>query len=646
MKTQPVRPARLEFDADGVPFSADYGDVYHARAGALAQAAHVFLGGNGLPGRWRGRARFTVLELGFGLGNNFLATWDAWRRHAEPGARLHYVAIERHPLTLDDLRRVHAASPVRALADALAAQWPATTPNLHRLVFDDARVQLTLAWFDVRDVLPELMLRYDACYLDGFAPARNPQMWERRIVRALGRLAAPDATAATWSVARGVRDALAESGFVVERAPGFDERPDMTVARYAPAFAPRAAPARSVPSAPPSRVVIVGGGLAGCAAAWALAEQGIASTLYERHAAPARESSGNPAGLFHGVVTTYDGPHARWGRAAALQIAPLARRAIDTEGAPGAVDGLLRLEADDTLAAMRAALAAQALPAAYVDAIDAAEASRRAGVALGDAAWWYPQGGWVSPAALCASLLRAAGPAVDWRGGVAVDALRDDGTAWHLVGADGAPLDDGVDAVVLADNADPSRWIGGAAWPLQRVRGQLTALAADAWPQAHLRLPVAGAGYLLPPLAGQLWCGATSTADDDAPERRIDDDAANVAQLQRLLGGAAAPTAADAVAARVGWRLVAADRLPLVGALPDAAASAAAARLDQPRFVPRRRGLHVLGALGARGIAWAPLAARTLAALIAGTPCPVEASLLDAVDAARFVSRRARRGGD
>ena len=645
MKTQPVQPARLEFDADGVPFSAEYGDVYHARGGALAQAAHVFLGGTGLPARWQCRERFAILELGFGLGNNFLATWDAWRRDAAACERLYYVAIEKHPPARDELARVHAASPLRGLADELAAQWPAATPNLHRLDFDDGRVQLLLGWFDVRDALPELVARFDAFYLDGFAPARNPAMWEPRVVHALGRLAAPGATAATWSVARPLRDALAESGFVVERAPGFGDKREMTVARWAPSFAPRSAPARAA-AAPPPRVAIGGGGVAGCAMAWALAEQGIASMIFERHAVPARESSGNPAGLFHGVVTAVDGPHARWGRAAALQAAPLARRAIAVHGAPGGVDGVLRLESGgaQALAAMRATLAAQALPPDVIDALDAAEASRRAGLALRDAAWWHPQGGWIEPAALCASLLRDAGTAVDWRGGVTANTLADDDTQWCVFGADSAVLDR-VDAVVLADNGDPSRWIGGAAWPLQRMRGQITALAADDWPQARARVPIAGGGYLLPPLAGRLWCGATNEPDaggNDA-QPRTDDAAANLARLRQMLGDAVAPAADDAVAARVGWRCIAIDRLPLLGALPDAAAIARASRLDQPRFVPRLRGLYTVNALGSRGIAWAPLAARTVAALIAGTPCPVEASLLDAVDAARFVSRHARR---
>ena len=119
MKTAPVQPAVITFDADGVPRAGAFDDPYHARAGALGQARHVFLGGNRLPERWRGKARFTVLETGFGLGNNFLATWDAWRGDARRCERLHYVAIEKHPPTRDDLARVHAGSPLRALAEAM-----------------------------------------------------------------------------------------------------------------------------------------------------------------------------------------------------------------------------------------------------------------------------------------------------------------------------------------------------------------------------------------------------------------------------------------------------------------------------------------------------------------------------------------------
>ena len=105
VKTEPIRPARIDFTAEGVPFAPDFDDIFHPRAGALRQAQHVFLGGNGLPERWQGREEFTILETGFGLGNNFLATWAAWRCDPPRPRRLYFISIEKHPLRRDDLAR-------------------------------------------------------------------------------------------------------------------------------------------------------------------------------------------------------------------------------------------------------------------------------------------------------------------------------------------------------------------------------------------------------------------------------------------------------------------------------------------------------------------------------------------------------------
>src|SRR6185295_6726233 len=185
MKTEPIRPAEIRF-SDGVPFSAEFGDVYHPAAGALLQAEHVFLAGNGLPARWQGRTRFVVLETGFGLGNNFLATWDAWRRDAQRCDTLVFISTELNPLRRDDLQHVPREPAWAALAPQLEAAWPPLTPNLHRLSFEGGRVQLLLALGDARDWLPELVAEVDAFYLDGFAPARNPDAWDSRLLKTLG----------------------------------------------------------------------------------------------------------------------------------------------------------------------------------------------------------------------------------------------------------------------------------------------------------------------------------------------------------------------------------------------------------------------------------------------------------------------------
>ena len=642
MKTRAIVAASLTATADGVPFSAAYDDVYHPKAGALAQAQHVFLRGSGLPERWRGRECFVVLETGFGLGNNFLATWDAWRR--DPGAcrQLHFVSIEQHPLARDDLRALPRDDALKPLAALLADAWPPLTPNLHRLEFEGGRVQLLLALGDVADWLPELVAQVDAFYLDGFAPARNPQMWQPRLYKAMARLAVPGATAATWTAARSVRDGLSAAGFAVEVAPGQGGKRDITLARYAPAYTPRPAlPGRPAARAA-GRAAIIGAGLAGCATAWALTRQGWRCTLLDRHAGPASEASGNPAGLFHGIVNPQDGAHARLHRAAALEAQRCVRTAIRLGGVTGAVDGVLRLETSGLDApAMQAQLDALGLPADYVQALDAPRAAAIAGVALRHPAWFYPGGGWVRPGELAQALLRGAGDALAWRGNTAVAALRRADDAWQLLSNDGSVIEE-ADIVVLANGSDALRLLHEPGWPVQRVRGQLSIADAARLP-ACPRVPVAGAGYVVPPHAGRVVFGASSQAGDDDPTVRRADHHANIAQLEGLLG-VAVDVPPESLDGRTAWRMTTADRLPIVGAVPDvAAAGRPGLRLDQPRFVPRVPGLFVFTALGSRGITWCALMGQVLAAAASGTPSPLESGLLDAVDPARFLTREARR---
>ena len=647
MKTAPVVAADLAFDAEGVPFSARFGDRYHPRQGAFAQAAHVFLAGNELPRRWQGRDRFVILETGFGLGNNFLAVWNAWRADPQRSRRLHFISIEKHPFAAADLRRAHARSPHPELARALVAAWPPLTPNLHRLTFDGGRVELLLALGDIDAWLPEIVATVDAFFLDGFAPDRNPAMWQPRVFKALARLAAAGATAATWSAANAVRAGLAGAGFEVASAPGSGGKRDVTLARFAPRFAPRRAPARiGLATGTSQHALIVGAGLAGTAAAHALAEQGWRSTLFDRLPRIAAGASGNPAGIFHGTVNPHDGTHARFNRAAALQACIAAREAIAAHGVDGQVNGLLRIESRATPPQMAQQLLALGLPPEYAQALDADATAAMSGLPACAPAWFYPGGGWIDPGAFAASRLARAGDAVALRLDANVAAIRQSDEGWQVLDASGRPQAQ-AEVLVLANACGATALLGETVMPpLQRIRGQTTQLPLPV-PDLRLpRLPVAGNGYVLPPLrdATTALFGATAQIDDDEAELRAEDQARNLLQLARLTGSAPALDR-TALAGRVGWRCTAPDRLPLIGGVPDAdALRAAGPRRDQPRFVPRAPGLYVFTGLASRGITWATLGASTLASQISGAPCPLEASLLDAIDAGRFESRQVRRG--
>ncbi|MBL0731074.1 bifunctional tRNA (5-methylaminomethyl-2-thiouridine)(34)-methyltransferase MnmD/FAD-dependent 5-carboxymethylaminomethyl-2-thiouridine(34) oxidoreductase MnmC [Piscinibacter sp. HJYY11] len=640
MNTRPITAATLAYTDDGVPYSAHYQDIYHPRAGAFVQARYVFLGGNELPARWQGRSRFVVLETGFGLGNNFLATWQAWRDDPARCERLVFISVEQHPLTADDMRRAHAQSPAPTLAATLVDAWPSLTHNLHTLEFEAGRVRLLLALGDVRSWLPELVADVDAFYLDGFAPARNAEMWDAHIAKALARLAAPGATLATWTSASAVREGLRSAGFDVREARGTGGKRDITLARYAPSFVPRRPPSRTSRHATPQHALIVGAGLAGSATALALAQEGWSSTVYDRRDTPASETSGNPAGLFHGIVNAQDGTHARFNRAAALMARRAIRRVLEDPSVAGAINGLLRLD-EAQPAALQDVITRLGLPADYVQAVSPAEASALSGVTLRQAAWFYPGGGWVDPAATARAWLAQASPLARFQGGVTVSRLKRHGDSWQLLDAEGRVLDE-AESVVLANAAEAMRLLDAHDWPIGIVRGQISHFQRDLVPHLVLpRLPLAGSGYVLPEVNGLALFGATSQPGDREPDVRPADHAANLAVLRDLTGVELGDLPIETVHGRVGWRTAAQDRLPVVGAVP--APADQQGRLDQPRFVHCLPGLFVFTALGSRGITWSTLGARTVASWIAGAPAPIEASLVDAIAPARFISRSARR---
>jgi tRNA 5-methylaminomethyl-2-thiouridine biosynthesis bifunctional protein len=639
VKTEPIVAAQIDF-TQGVPRSPRFDDVCHPRSvgtvqscgGALEQARAVFLAGNGLPERWRGRARFTILETGFGLGNNFLATWAAWRNDPQRCERLHFVSLEKHPLTGDDLRRALAPSPLAPLARQLVAAWPPLTPNLHRLTFESGRVQLLLGLGDAATLARELVARVDAFYLDGFAPARDEAMWSPQLFASLARLAAADATAATWSAARVVRDGLSAAGFEVHAhaAPGAER--DITRAHYAPRFTPVAPPGRVLPATAPSHAIVIGAGLAGAATARALALQGVLCTVLDAQPRPATQASGNPAGLFHGTVGADDAVHTRWHRAASFAAADWVRTSQ-----AGACDGLLRLNRTQDLTAMQALLAAQQLPAAYLQALDAAQASVRAGLALTQPAWLFTAGGWAGPRALVQHALAA--PGVMWQGNAGVHSIERSDGGWLVRGSDARVLAQ-APVVVLANADDALRLAALPSHWSRRVRGQVTWLAAQ---DAALtsRMPIASGGYVLAlPNGGGLLIGATSQPGDDDAQVREADHARNLERARQLLGVDVARAGA-LLHGRVGWRVVTRDRLPLVGMAPDLDAPLPARR-HTPRLLARQQGLYMHTALGSRGITSAALGGELLAAQLCGAPWPLEADLADAIDPARFALRTAR----
>lgn len=618
-----------------------------------------------LPRRWAGRDRFVVLQKGLDGGADFLAAWAAWRCDPQRCGRLVYIAIDADPPGVNALQALPRDPDTAPLAAQLISAWPPLTPDLHELDFEDGRVELRLIVDRWRHGLSELIASVDAVLLDGRVGQLASEAEQKHLARRLARLAAPGALltgVATDGVqAEALVDGLRAAGFEVSQravddagTPAEESGPVAVTAVFAPRFQPRRPPARlSATPASARDVVIVGAGLAGCASAAALAHHGWAVTLVDRHAQPAGEASGNVAGVFHGVVHAHDGHHARFSRAAALAATRCYRRLLDgtpAQAAIGAVGGLLRLGSSaGDVAAMRRVLDDLKLPAGFVEAVDAARASQLAGVPLTEPAWHYPGGGWMRPARLAQAWLAAAGASCRFVGGMPVAAIRRIDGRWIVLDATGRAIASATN-LVLANAGGAQHLLAGLAstaieWPWQAVRGQTSGVVLQPGSPAP-RLPLSGAGYVLPALDGALVFGATAQVSDDDAVVRDGDHRENAARLQTLSPAfdAIGELPSEAFTGRTAWRCVSSDRLPLIGAVPAAwTGEAPVGSWDQPRFVPREAGLYLFTALGSRGITWSPLGAEVLASMMGGAPVPLAASLVDAVDPARFLTRAHRR---
>ena len=651
--TDPLVPAVLAFRDNGTPYSPRHDDVYHSAVGGLEQAEYVFLKGNDLPARWHTRRLFTVLETGFGMGINFLVTWAAWRADPDRCERLHFVSTEKHPFSRYDLIAATAAAvadaSIASLARQLADAWPTLVPGTHRLEFEEGRVILTLVFGDAAQMLPTLWLRADAFYLDGFSPAKNPELWTPAVFKLLARLAGDGATFSTYTSAGEVKRGLQQAGFEYRKIDGFGWKRAMLVGRFAPRYRVR----RHEPPWPLAvddrHAVVIGTGLAGCAAIERLTARGWRVTSLERHAGVARDASGNPAGVFHPMMSRDDSVGSRITRAgfhyALRQWSALERRGFAPVRGP---EGLLQIAADeDEASAMAQAFASFAYPHDYVTPVTRDEAHGIANMRVARGGWFFPRGGWIDPASLCAAQCEAAGGLLERRFNVAAARVERFANQWIVFDENGAAIAS-APVVIFANAHEAARIAGLRHAPTRSVRGQLTLLPEDA---AHaLRVPVIGEGYAVPLPDGSMLTGATYDIDD--PDVRLRDEAhieniERVAQMLPDMRDAIGAYAASSFAGRVAFRCVTSDRLPMIGAFADEAAAIAGAgklRGAWPLDLPRADGLYGAFAFGSRGLVWASLGAELIASQIEGEPWPIERDLAEALDPARFLLRALRQG--
>jgi tRNA 5-methylaminomethyl-2-thiouridine biosynthesis bifunctional protein len=662
VKQNAIQPANLEFNNEGTPVSRDFDDVYFSNDNGLEETRYVFLGGNQVTARFSEHPRplFVVAESGFGTGLNFLTLWQAFDAFhaASPHAtlqRLHFISFEKFPLKAGDLRLAHAHWPELApWAEQLQTQWPLPVVGCHRLLLDGGRITLDVWFGDINTLTgtldDTLNQKVDAWFLDGFAPAKNPDMWTPALFSAMARLSRPGGTLATFTSAGFVRRGLQDAGFTMQKRKGFGRKREMLTGEMTQTLdiAPRA-PWFARPAATAQEVAIVGGGIASALLSLALLRRGWQVTLYCADSAPAEGASGNRQGALYPLLSAHDPALARFFPLAFT----FARQLYDALPVDFDHDwcGVTQLGWDEKSAQKIEQMLELGLPAEIATAVSAQAASAATGVELNGGGVQYPLGGWLCPAQLTAAALALAGE----RGLKAVwnstlNTLEATDNGWQLQFAEGESHAHA--AVVLANGHNINQFSQTAPLPVYAVGGQVSHIPTTA-SLSRLRQVLCYDGYLTPQNPNnQQHCIGASYHRGRAEMLFSEDDQQH--NRQRLIDCFPEANWAKEVDvsdndARCGVRCATRDHLPMVGCVPDYAATLAqyADLADNQRAAasaPVYPNLFMLGALGSRGLCSAPLAAEILAAQMSDEPIPLDGDTLAALNPNRLWVRKLLKG--
>lgn len=620
---------------EGQPVSRQFGDVYFSKASGIDETRHVFLQHNQLQHRWEHLTAplFTIAETGFGTGLNFLCAWQLWLATAPGNARLHFVSTEKYPLSHTEMAQALSLWPqLSAFSEQFLQQYHYLAPGWRRMEFEQGRITLTLLIGDARQTLPQLAANIDAWFLDGFAPAKNPEMWQPEIFQQIRRLSGPGTTFATFTSAGMVRRGLAEQGFVVEKVDGFGRKRDM-LCGYLPGSASINTPER--------HAVVIGGGVSGTATAHSLARRGFKVSLIERHPFLAAEASGNPQGVLYPRLSGHDIPLSRIALHGFLYTLSLLQSLLH-QGQDWDSCGLLQLAFDAREAKRCQEVLERTLPQDIVYSVSRDQASALAGVAVPHGGLYFPAAGWVHPPALCNAL--AQHPNITLLASQHALRLEASATGWQVF--DAQTLIAEAPIMVLANANDSQAFAQTAHLPLEPVRGQISIIPASPASLA-LKCVICTEGYISPAKDSLHCLGATFSPDQHTLEIRAADHLHNLATLRQLSPALYQALDdnihQDRMQGRAALRCTSPDYLPLAGQLMDQALLVERFEMGSrsgAEHLPWYPGLYINAGHGSKGLLTAPLCAEIIAAQLCGEPAPVDAGLLKALNPNRFLLRQ------
>ena len=664
-----IQHAKIHFNQENTPVSDKFDDVYFSNQDGLAETHYVFLEGNQLWERWINyqEAHFVIAETGFGTGLNFFAVTTLFRefrqKHPDsPLKRLYFTSFEKYPLPLDALQQAHLAYPQFShLAQHLQQHWLNPIQGCYRFHFDETTLDL---WFgDVAENLPQLgdymNGKIDAWFSDGFAPSKNPDMWNEQLYQQMFRFTKPQGTFATFTAASAVRKGLENAGFNIKKRKGFGKKRECLsgqktheklTALSAPWFHSQPANLNE------QDIAIIGGGIASLCTAISLLKRGAKITIYCEDEQTALNASGNKQGAFYPQLSDDNECNIRFYIHAFAYGHQFLQWAIQQQiEFEHEFCGVALCAYNDKTESKLNKIAELNLPSDLYQSLSQTELSEKVGLPLPFCGGFIPQGAWLAPRQLVQhafAFLEKQG--VQIKTSQKVTALSQTKNGWQITTAENETFCHEV--VVLANGHKLTEFEQTQKLPLYPVRGQVSQIPTSE-NLLKLKTVLCYDGYLTPvDQAKTSHCiGASHVRDNATREFSLTEQQENQQKIQRNIPEEwTKEVDTSGNLARIGVRCSVRDLTPMMGAVPHFSAQQTQ---YQNLFNLRRRkqpveqaenypNLYLIGALGSRGLTSAPFLGETLASLIYGEPLPMSEDLIHNLMPNRSWVRRWLKGAE
>lgn len=664
-----IQHAKIHFNQENTPVSDKFDDVYFSNQDGLAETHYVFLEGNQLWERWVNyqEAHFVIAETGFGTGLNFFAVTTLFRefrqKHPDsPLKRLYFTSFEKYPLPLDALQQAHLAYPQFShLAQHLQLNWLNPIQGCYRFHFDETTLDL---WFgDVAENLPQLgdymNGKIDAWFLDGFAPSKNPDMWNEQLYQQMFRFTKLQGTFATFTAASAVRKGLENAGFNIKKRKGFGKKRECLsgqktheklIALSTPWFHNQPANLKE------QDIGIIGGGIASLCTAISLVKHGAKITIYCEDEQTALNASGNKQGAFYPQLSDDNNRNIRFYIHAFAYGHQFLQWAIQQQiEFEHEFCGVALCAYNEKAESKLNKIAELNLPSDLYQSLNQTELSEKVGLPLPFGGGFIPQGAWLAPRQLVQhtfAFLEKQG--VQIKTLQKVTALSQTEHGWQITTAENETFCHEV--VVLANGHKLTEFEETQKLPLYPVRGQVSQIPTSA-NLLKLKTVLCYDGYLTPvDQAKTSHCiGASHVRDNATREFSLTEQQENQQKIQQNIPEEwTKEVDTSGNLARIGVRCSVRDLTPMMGAVPHFSAQQTQ---YQNLFNLRRRkqpieqaenypNLYLIGALGSRGLTSAAFLGETLASLIYNEPLPMSEDLIHNLMPNRGWVRRWLKGAD